>query len=84
MMIPTVHLNGTGKASLQAELRTAYEALEDALKALRSVTVHGRDYYPQGPEAYSMARAEMDIRIGALGKVQQDVLTMWQALDGAK
>lgn len=81
MMIPTVHLNGTGAPALLQELHTAYLALQEAIVALRQVTVHGRDYYPQGQHAYGQARDEMDRRLGQLADVQRDVQTMYESLE---
>lgn len=80
MMIPTVHMNGTAGKDLQAELQTAHEALQQAIDALRQVTVHGRDYYVQGPSAYAQARHEMDARVTALGDVLAELQTMYQAV----
>jgi hypothetical protein len=76
MMIPTVHLNGTSKGHLVAELDTALGALAAAIDAITQITVHGRDYYVQGPAAYAQARHEMDLRLAALGVVQDDLLAM--------
>lgn len=47
MRFPSIHLNGTSFAALNTEYRAAYDAVDDALKALQKVTVHGRDYYVQ-------------------------------------
>lgn len=80
MMIPTIHSNGTGARALTEELETAHTALEAALSALRQVTVHGRDYYPQGPHAYGQARREMDTRLEALYRVQCELEAMHLAL----
>jgi hypothetical protein len=82
MMIPTVHLNGTGKKNLLAELETAYAAVGAALEALRQVTVHGRDYYVQGEHAYGQARTEMDARLAALAKVRSDLHDLHIAVAG--
>ena len=46
--------------------REPVRAVASAIDALRQVTVHGRDYYPQGPHAYPQARPEMDVRLKAL------------------
>jgi hypothetical protein len=80
MMIPTVHLNGTGKKSLLEELEAADTAIREAIDKLRQVTVHGRDYYPQGPHAYPQARREMDARLDALTDVRKDVAEMHRAI----
>ena len=76
MMIPTIHLNGTSRASLLSELESAHAAMSAAIDALRQVTVHGRDYYVQGEHAYTQARSEMDARLIALKDIANDVLTM--------
>jgi len=80
MMTPTIHLNGTGKRALLDELQTAHAALAAAIDVVRQVTVHGRDYYPQGPAAYTQARHEMDGRLAALAGVQADLQAMYEAL----
>ncbi len=56
--IPTIHLNGTGRKALLAEYSAAREAVEKAFDALAATTCNGRDFYPQGPEAYERARYE--------------------------
>lgn len=80
MMIPTVHLNGTGSKNLLDEIKTAHTALMAAMVALRQVTVHGRDYYPQGPSAYTQARHEMDARLSTLEKILDDLEAMHVAI----
>jgi hypothetical protein len=81
MMIPTVHLNGTSKGNLLAELDTAVAALNGAYDALRQVTVHGRDYYVQGDAAYPQARTEMDRRLVKLAEVQAELIEMRAAVN---
>jgi hypothetical protein len=81
MMIPTIHSNGSGKAALLDELHEAGVALDKAIEAVQQVTVHGRDYYVQGPAAYTQAREEMDRRLSALRQVQDDLFCMYAALD---
>jgi hypothetical protein len=83
MMIPTIHLNGTGKQNLLNELETAVGALTVAGAALRQVTVHGRDYYPQGDHAYAQARHEMDQRLNALQSVVNDLMEMHVSISKA-
>jgi hypothetical protein len=56
MILPTIHMNGTSRA----ELVRGHEAVDDALHtlidALGGVEFNPRDYYPQGPDAWSAAR----------------------------
>ena len=77
---PTIHLNGSGE-SLMREYQAAATALGDAIKAVRAVTVHGRDYYvqdgpgfggPFGP-AYTRARQEHVARIVRLQDVYDEL-----------
>ena len=63
-----------------SELRQAYTAVLEATDTVQQVTVHGRDYYPQGPDAYRQARHEMDARLEALRSVREDLLTMHRAM----
>jgi len=77
MMIPTVHTNGTGKKDLLEELETAVRAVREARKAVLDITVHGRDYYVQGSNAYAQARTEMDVRLAALNQVRDDLQVMY-------
>jgi hypothetical protein len=55
---PSVHLNGTGKTTLTKEYDAAADALETFREKFGQITCHGRDYYVQGPDAYSKARDE--------------------------
>jgi hypothetical protein len=64
--IPTLHLNGTGRTTLCDEYAAAYDALLKAREAFASTTCHGRDFYPQGPDAYYQARRERDAAMESL------------------
>jgi len=44
MVTPTVNLNGSSADDLIQPRIAAYDALQDAIKALQQVTPHGRDY----------------------------------------
>jgi len=55
---PTVHLNGTSRESLLYQVQGAVGALDRATHALAEAWPHGRDYYPQGPEALKAAEAQ--------------------------
>jgi hypothetical protein len=58
MMLPTIHSNGTSLDTLI----DGYDAINEALYRLdlkwREVEFNARDYYPQGPDAYTQARDE--------------------------
>ena len=66
--IPTIHLNGTGKDTLTAEYYVAYKAIKESINTLLDATLNGRDFYPQGSDAYYQAREE---RQDALSKLHQ-------------
>jgi len=71
--LPTLHLNGTGAATLKREYRTVLEALSNAAEALAQATCHPRDFYPQGDGAWERARAERDAEFQRLAEVVQYV-----------
>jgi len=73
---PTVHLNGTAGADLQREYHAAYKAIDAAMDALGAATLNGRDFYVQGPAAYSQARAERDAAFDKLRQAQAYVEEM--------
>ena len=56
--LPTIHLNGTGAASLEQEYRAVRLAVAAAADALAAATCNPRDFYLQGSEAWERARAE--------------------------
>lgn len=89
LTFPTVHLNGTSRIDLQEQYHGAYMALQDALVALRQSCPNGRDYYPQGPEAFRKAVAEQESRIERLEAIQTEVKAIYASviadlLDGGK
>jgi hypothetical protein len=64
--VPTVHLNGTGFTNLRDGYAAAYDAIDKAMEALGNAELNGRDFYVQGPAAYSQARAERDAAFAKL------------------
>ena len=66
--IPTIHLNGTGKETLTTEYYAAYKAIKESINTLLDAPLNGRDYYPQGSDAFYKAREE---RQDALSKLHQ-------------
>ena len=67
---PTIHLNGTSGKDLWKEYHTAYTAIDAAIDALYSATCNGRDFYVQGPAAFSQARSERDAALAKLREVK--------------
>jgi hypothetical protein len=73
---PTIHLNGTGAKSLYKEYHAAYKAAKAAHDALVATTCNGRDFYPQGDNAYNQARFERSQHLANLGDLI-DYLETW-------
>ena len=55
LVIPVIHLNGTGKALLE-EFEAASDAFDEFVEKFKEVTCHGRDYYVISDDAFSKAR----------------------------
>jgi hypothetical protein len=70
LTLPSIHLNGTGRKMLTEDYTAAYHALQTAFRAFQSIDCNGRDYYPQGPNAYSEARRQRDAQLQHLSEVQ--------------
>jgi hypothetical protein len=71
--IPTIHINGTSFTDLRDGYAAAYDAIEKAMEALGNAELNGRDFYPQGPDAYYQARKERDEAFDKLRATQQYV-----------
>jgi hypothetical protein len=76
--LPTIHLNGTGAQSLADEYRAARKAADAAVDALVAATCNGRDFYPQGSDAYYAARRERDAMLDKLHEVR-NYAEAWEA-----
>ena len=78
MIAPTVHMNGSGRASLFEQHRAMLDALKKASEALSGGFPHGRDYYVQdgdgtAGEANSRARREMQTRITIVRQMEEEI-----------
>ena len=71
---PTVHLNGTSAKDLWAGYEAAYEAVRAAQEAIGNIEFNARDYYVQGPEAWSKARDHRIEQRQALANVEEYLL----------
>lgn len=69
---PTIHMNGTSKDELLNQLVAVVSALDAALAAINAAAPNGRDYYPQGPEAFREAQAAFEERVLAVRRVHTD------------
>lgn len=55
VILPTIHLNGTSAKSLTEDYTQARRAIQEAMNALQAVDFNARDYYVQGPAAWTAA-----------------------------
>jgi len=67
---PTIHTNGSGKNALEHDYRNALAKLNDAIRSFESIEFNARDYYPQGPYAFTIARNERTHFFGQLVAVR--------------
>jgi hypothetical protein len=82
LQAPMVHLNGSGKDSLQEQYQAINNACADLLGALRVATPHGRDYYPLGADAYPAAREQHEARVRKVLAVKAEIEALWYHLAG--
>ncbi len=55
---PTVHMNGTGFKTLNEDMEKIDDAFFLFINTWERVEFNARDYYVQGPEAFTQARDE--------------------------
>lgn len=67
--LPSVHLNGTSRQMLASGYHEAYRKLIEFREAFASIEFNARDYYVQGPAAFSHASAEREIQRELIGKL---------------
>jgi hypothetical protein len=75
--LPTIHINGTGAETLRAEYQSLSEALQAAEDRLLAATCNGRDFYPQGTDAYCSARFERSEMLAKLREIM-DYANAWR------
>jgi hypothetical protein len=73
LIFPTVHLNGTSQEDLAAGYMKAMEAVRAARESLSWIEFNARDYYPQGPGAWTEAREQMTARHATLERMAEDL-----------
>ena len=85
LLVPCIHLNGTGKDSLTRDLEEAYSSVSAAYDRVRKMEVNARDYYPYGAGAYETARKQHLERLTHLKNVMDEFdLLMDGIQDNAK
>lgn len=83
MIMPTIHLNGSGRENLENQVREAGEAIHAALEKMAAAAPHGRDYYPQdegaitGP-AYKQAEKEHLARMEKVREVLKEYEQLYE------
>jgi hypothetical protein len=80
LIVPCVHMNGTGEKSLLEEIENAYHALDAAYDALRKTAPNGRDYYVYPGGAYERARNEHRDRLLAVDSVKKELTALALAI----
>lgn len=80
MRVPTIHRNGTGSDSLLSDLEGAAQALTRAKRALEACQPNGRDYYPQGSEAFVEAQDEHRSRLERLNSVGLELTALVEGI----
>lgn len=83
MRVPTIHLNGTGPETLLGEARHALESVQTAAQAIREITVHGRDFYPQGNDAIVDAMAARNSILQRLAMIEGELVAYALAVTDA-
>lgn len=71
---PTVHLNGTSHKDLYNGYEEAYHAVRAAQEAISNIEFNARDYYVQGPEAWTAARNHRTAQQQSLADIEEYLL----------
>ena len=71
LALPTIHLNGTSRATLSEGYGAAYRALQDAIRAFNAIEFNCRDYYVQPADAWARATTQRDVMRSHLRSVQE-------------
>ena len=84
MITPTVHLGGTSRQDLLDQFMEAGHALSLALSKMQDAYPNGRDYYPQGPDAWSLAMQEHVSRVARVQGVVTEYGRLCEAVADAE
>ena len=75
--LPTIHLNGTGRKSLQEGYDAAAHALDDFIDRWGDIEFNARDYYvSRDPAAWEKARDERDAMGAKIRDIKQYLQTI--------
>tara|TARA_R110002110_G_scaffold18012_12_gene76190 strand:- start:312 stop:581 length:270 start_codon:yes stop_codon:yes gene_type:complete len=70
---PTIHLNGTSEESLVEQRLDIVQALVEVEKAIGQAWPHGRDFYPQGPDALAAAQQVWKERVKVVADLRDEI-----------
>jgi hypothetical protein len=73
MQMPTIHFNGTNGRDLLEQYCEIGRAIANAIEKMVHNGPNGRDYYPLGPAAFSIAASEHEARIKKLREVREEI-----------
>jgi hypothetical protein len=81
LVTPTIHLNGSGRNALVEKVCCSMDGVRKAIEALSDASPHGRDYYPQGNDAYLKAELAWQQRLGLLRDLYKELVEHAQEID---
>jgi hypothetical protein len=84
VITPTVHLGGTARQSLLDQFMEAGHALSLALSKMQAAFPNGRDYYPQGPGAVTLAMQDHASRVARVQSVVDEYGALCEAVADAE
>jgi hypothetical protein len=80
---PTIHKNGTARWQLADQYTEAASAVRKAIVKNKAAAPNPRDYYTQGPDAYSQALHECTARHTLLVKILDEFEEIQQLIADA-
>lgn len=80
MRKPTLHLNGTSRAELIRLNNEAFQALDEAIRAMTKACPNGRDFYVQGPDAIGEAMDEHYARLAKVTAAREELAAILEHL----
>lgn len=80
LMVPTVHRNGTARESLIEGYLDMIEVIRIAARVLAENGPNGRDYYPQGADAFKKADDQHTDRLASLSSILGELQHIAEAI----
>jgi len=81
LVVPLVHLNGTGKDELVEQITHAVHGAQAFLDALAKMSPHGRDYYPLGDDALPKAVDQHRSRMARVESIVDELGDLYLKVD---